>query len=140
MNLMLHEKRLIATLIDAGIVLVLSLINLIFFGPLFNMKFFSYDYFFLISFTLIMIFFQGLSLFFFRDKTLGLVIVGTRVVSKDLKILDIKQIILRAVSISIPILFVVNIAYVFINKNTKTIFDVISNSVVVNNDTDYSLK
>lgn len=137
MDLMLHEKRLLATFIDAGLVGVISLLTSIYIGPYFNLPFFSYDYFFLISFTLIMTAYQMLTLLIFKNKTLGMYLMGVRVLSEDWKNMNIKQIVLRSMSISIPILFVVNMAYVFINKNSKTIFDIISNSMVVNTGINY---
>ncbi len=136
MNLMLHEKRLLATFVDAALIALFCFILSI---PL-GIPFFSYDYYLVISFTVLMFFYQFFTLLIFKNRTLGMAVVGIMVLSKNRENMNFKQIVLRSVSISIPILFFVNIGYVFLNRDSKTIFDEISNSVVVNTGINYQAK
>ena len=138
MNMMVHERRLLATLIDAGIGAVLAFLFSLLFNIFLNISFSSFDYYYLFVFSLTMFFYQLFSLLVLKTYTLGLLIVSLKILSRDWEKPSLKQNVLRALSISIPILFVVNIFYMFAYKtNATTLFDEISDTMVVNSSNNY---
>lgn len=138
MSIMLHEKRFLATLIDAGIGSVLALLLSLLFNLFLNIKFMNYDYYYLIIFMLTMFIYQFLCLLIFKTHTIGLGLMALKVLSRDWEKVNIKQNLLRSLSISIPVLFVVNLLYMFVYRTKSiTLFDDISETMVVHTGNNY---
>ena len=53
MNIMLHEKRFLATLIDAGIGAVLAFVLSLVLNLIFNIEFMNFDYYYLFMFVIV---------------------------------------------------------------------------------------
>lgn len=141
MNIMLHEKRFLATLIDAGIGIILAFLFSILFNTFLEVEFMNFDYYYLVMFTITMFLYQFCCILMFKNKTLGLYLMGLKVLSIDWENASIKQNILRSISISIPILFLVNLVYM-VTYHTKsiTLFDNISDTMVVNTGSNYHVE
>ena len=140
MNAMLHEKRFLATLIDAGIGLVLSFLLSILFNLLLDIEFMNFDYYYVIVFTLTMFLYQFFSIYLFKNFTLGLYLMGLKILSNDWERVSVKQNVLRSVSISIPILFIINLLYMVVYRTKSvTLFDSISETMVVNTGVNYHI-
>lgn len=138
MNVMLHEKRFLATLIDAGIGIVLSFLISILMNIFLEIKFMNFDYYYIFVFIITMFLYQFISLAIFKTHTVGLYLMSLKILSNDWEKIDLRQNVLRSVSISIPILFVVNLLYMFVYKTkSTTLFDDISNTMVVNTGMNY---
>ncbi len=138
MNIMLHEKRFLATLIDAGIGLILAFLTSLLLNVLLDVRFMNFDYYYMFMFTLTMFLYQFLCVLFFKDKTIGLALMGLKLLSFDWEKVSFKQNILRSISISIPVLFVINLLYMGVYRTkTTTLFDDISETMVVNTGTNY---
>ena len=135
---MLHEKRFLATLIDMGFGIVLSMLLSLLLNLLFKFEFMTWDYYYSIMFVITMFLYQFLSILISKNRTLGLYLMSLKILSNDWERVSVKQNILRAVSISIPILFIVNLLYMF-NYKTKstTLFDDISDTMVVHTGDNY---
>lgn len=138
MNIMLHEKRFLATLIDASIGIVLAFLFSILFNAFLEIEFMNFDYYYLIMFNITMFLYQFLCLIIMKNKTIGLSLMDLKILSNDWEKVNIKQNILRSISISIPILFIVNLVYMatYHTKST-TLFDDISDTMVVNTGNNY---
>src|SRR5690554_5557082 len=104
MRMMLHEKRVFATLIDAAFVGVISLTLAIIIGP--SIKGTILDLERLIFFLYVgnMAVYQILSILIFKNKTLGMYLMGTRVYSQTWGNMSVRQTILRSITSAIPIL------------------------------------
>ena len=138
MNIMLHEKRFLATLIDAGIGAILAFVLSLVFNLFLNIRFMNFDYYYLLVFTITMFLYQFLSILFMKTQTIGLGLMSLKILSRDWEKMTIKQNILRSISISIPVLFVINILYMFAYKTkSTTLFDDISETMVVNTGNNY---
>ena len=87
-----------------------------------------------------MMIYQFLNLIILKNKTIGMLFVGVRILSSNQEFLKLRQIVLRSITISIPILFVVNLGYIFLNRDSTTMFDVISDSVVLDTGINYGVK
>ena len=66
--------------------------------------------------------------------------MGTRVYSQTWGNMSVRQTILRSITSAIPILILVNLIYVFINRDGRTIYDAVSNSMVVESRENYQVK
>lgn len=140
MDPMLHEKRFLATIIDAGIGAFLSLLLSFITNLMFDISFMNFDYYYLIMFTITMFLYQLFSLILSKSHTLGLYLMGLKLLSSDWEKVNIKQNVLRAVSISIPILFVINLLYMITYKTkSSTLFDNVSDTMVVNVGVNYQV-
>lgn len=140
MNVMLHEKRFLATLIDAGIGILLSFFLSLLFNMFFNVKFMNFDYYYGIVFVITMFLYQFISMLLFKGQTLGLYLMSLKLLSNDWEKVSLKQNILRSVSISIPILFVINLLYMFIYRTkSTTLFDEISDTMIANTGVNYQV-
>lgn len=138
MNIMLHEKRFLATLIDAGIGAILAFILSLLCNLFLNIRFMNFDYYYLFVFFITMFLYQFISLLILKTHTIGLGLVSLKILSRDWEKVSVKQNILRSLSISIPILFVINIFYMFIYQTkSTTLFDDISETMVVNTGNNY---
>lgn len=140
MDSMLHEKRFLATVIDAGVGLMLSIFLSFLFNLLLDIRFMNFDYYYLIMFTFTMFIYQFLSILLFKSHTLGLYLMGLKLLSIDWGKVSVKQNVLRSISISVPILFVINILYMFVYRTKScTMFDMISDTMVVNTGVNYQV-
>lgn len=138
MNVMLHEKRFLATLIDAGIGLILSFLFSLLLNIFLDIAFMNFDYYYMLMFTITMFLYQFFCILFFKSQTLGLYLMSLKLLSNDWERVNVKQNILRSVSISIPVLFIINLLYMFAYKTkSTTLFDDISDTMVVNTGTNY---
>lgn len=141
MNIMLHEKRFLATLIDAGIGVVLSFVLSLLCNLFLDIPFMNFDYYYLIMFTITMFLYQFICLLLLKTKTVGLGLVSLKLLSRDWEKINIKQNILRSLSISIPVLFLVNLLYMVVYKTKSiTLFDDISDTMVVNTGNNYHVE
>ena len=138
MNIMLHEKRFLATLIDAGIGAVLAFVLSLVLNLIFNIEFMNFDYYYLFMFVITMFLYQFVNLLVLKNQTIGLGLMSLKVLSRDWERVSIKQNLLRSISISIPILFIINVLYMFVYKTKSiTLFDEISETMVVNTGNNY---
>jgi len=138
MNIMLHEKRFLATLIDAGLGIVLSFVLSLLFNLILDIRFMNFDYYYIIMFTITMFLYQFICFFFFKDRTLGPHLMSLKLLSKDWEKINVKQNVLRSISISVPILFIINLLYMVVYKTkSTTLFDDISDTMVVNTGVNY---
>lgn len=138
MNIMLHEKRFLATLIDAGIGAVLAFVLSLVLNLIFNIEFMNFDYYFLFMFVITMFLYQFINLLVLKNQTIGLGLMSLKVLSRDWERVSMKQNILRSISISIPILFIINVLYMLVYKTKSiTLFDDISETMVVNTGNNY---
>jgi len=141
MSIMLHERRFLATLIDAGIGIVLSFLLGILFNTFLNIRFMNYDYYYLFVFTITMFLYQFLCIIFLKTHTVGLGLMSLKILSRDWEKLSIKQNVLRSLAIAVPILFVINLLYMFVYKTkSTTLFDDISETMVVNTGNNYHVE
>ena len=138
MNIMLHEKRFLATLIDAGIGAVLAFVLSLVLNLIFNIEFMNFDYYYLFMFVITMFLYQFINLLVLKNQTIGLGLMSLKVLSRDWERVSIKQNLLRSISISIPILFIINVLYMLVYKTKSiTLFDEISETMVVNTGNNY---
>jgi len=141
MNMMLHEKRFLATLIDAGIGAILAFLLSLLFNMFLNVEFMNFDYYYLFMFTFTMFLYQFLCLLFLKTNTIGLGLMGLKILSSDWEKVSLRQNILRSLAISIPVLFIVNLMYMFVYKTkASTLFDDISDTIVVNTGVNYHVE
>ena len=141
MNVMLHEKRFLATLIDSGIGVVLAFLLSLLCNLFLNIEFMNFDYYFLVMFTITMFLYQFVCLLILKTRTIGLGLVSLKLLSRDWEKINIKQNILRSIAISVPVLFLVNLLYMFVYKTKSiTLFDDISDTMVVNTGNNYHVE
>ena len=141
MNVMLHEKRFLATLIDSGIGVVLAFLLSLLCNLFLNIEFMNFDYYFLVMFTITMFLYQFVCLLILKTRTIGLGLVSLKLLSRDWEKISIKQNILRSLAISVPVLFLVNLLYMFLYKTKSiTLFDDISDTMVVNTGNNYHVE
>ena len=141
MNIMLHEKRFLATLIDSGIGVVLAFLLSLLCNLFLNIEFMNFDYYFLVMFTITMFLYQFVCLLILKTRTIGLGLVSLKLLSRDWEKISIKQNILRSLAISVPVLFLVNLLYMFLYKTKSiTLFDDISDTMVVNTGNNYHVE
>ena len=141
MNIMLHEKRFLATLIDSGIGVVLAFLLSLLCNLFLNIEFMNFDYYFLVMFTITMFLYQFVCLLILKTRTIGLGLVSLKLLSRDWEKINIKQNILRSLAIAVPVLFVVNLLYMFAYKTKSiTLFDDISDTMVVNTGNNYHVE
>ena len=138
MDVMLHEKRFLATLIDAGIGIALSFVTSLLFNLVLGIQFMNFDYYYSIMFMITMFLYQFICILFFKSQTLGLHLMSLKLLSNDWEKVSLKQNILRSISISVPVLFIINLIYMVIYKTkSTTLFDDISDTMVVNTGMNY---
>ena len=138
MDVMLHEKRFFATLIDAGVGIALSFVTSLLFNLILDIEFMNFDYYYSIMFMITMFLYQFICISLFKSQTLGLYLMSLKLLSNDWEKVSVKQNILRSISISVPILFVINLIYMVIYKTkSTTLFDDISETMVVNTGMNY---
>ena len=124
MNMMLHEKRFLATLIDGGLVVLLSFVSSLLLNLVFDINFSSFDFYYLFMYTITMFVYQFLCILLFKNQTIGLYLMSLKVLSNDWEKVSVKQNLLRSITISIPVLFVINVLYMVVYKTkSTTLFD-----------------
>ena len=130
-----HEKRIIASIIDIAIVLVISLvINIFIPTTVYNNNIIFLLTYFLVGFSYIF-----LSLTISKDRTIGLAIMSLRLLSDKWIRPNMKVIIIRSLTHGVLVLHLVNILYMLLNKTTDSLFDKLANSVVINDNDTYNL-
>ena len=121
-----HERKFLAALIDIAVVLVLTVILYLFVPKL--------DYANTFLFALIYAIVAFLYFFIFmlvsKDTTLGLKIMELKILNKDWSKPTLKSILIRSVSYTTIVIYVLNLLYLFINKSEVTLFDELSDSFV----------
>ena len=75
-----------------------------------------FDYYYLFMFVITMFLYQFFCVLIFKTHTFGLGLMSLKLLSRDWEKVNIRQNILRSLSISVPILFVINIFYIIITK------------------------
>jgi uncharacterized RDD family membrane protein YckC len=130
-----HEKRIIASIIDIGVVFIVSIIlNIIIPNTIYNSNMT-----FLISYFIIGFLYMFLSLCISKDRTLGLAIMSLRLLSDKWVRIDIKVIAIRSLSNGVFVLHFINILYMLLNKTTDSLFDKLANSVVIKEEDAFNL-
>ena len=134
--MLVHEKRFFATVIDIGIVLILSLlINLFIPSNVFNnVLIFTFIY-FVVGFT-----YMFLNLLISKDRTIGLYVMALKLLGRDWGKPSTKVILLRSIVNSVLVLHLVNIFYILFNKTTDTLFDEVTDSFIVQTGDAYRVK
>ena len=131
-----HEKRILATLIDIGIVLVLSLlVNIFIPNTVFNS-----DLTFLLLYLVFGFGYTFFCLLISKDRTVGLYSMSLRLLSNSWEKPSLKIITLRSLVHSIPVLYLVNVLYMLLNKTDNTFFDELTYSFVVKTGDVYNLE
>ena len=122
-----HEKRIIASMIDIGAVLLLSvIINIIVPNTIYNS-----DATFLLAYFLIGFSYMFFSLLISKDRSIGFYFTSLRLLSDKWTRPNMKVILIRSLAHGIPVLHLINIFYMLLNKTTDSFFDKLANSVVV---------
>lgn len=130
-----HEKRIIASAIDIGVVLIISLIiNIIIPNTIYNSDITFFVAYFIIGFV-----YMFLCLFFSKDRTIGLYFVSLRLLSDKWTRPDMKVIIIRSLAHGVIVLHLINILYMLLNKTTDSFFDKLANSVIIKDSDAYNL-
>ena len=121
-----HERKFLAALIDVALVLVIALIIFLFLP---NVNYGKTLLFVLIdAIVAFSYFFSYLSIT--KNSTLGLKIMNLKVLNIDWSKPTRKSILLRSVSYTIPVFYLLNIFYLFLNRSETTLFDELSESFV----------
>jgi len=131
-----HEKKFLAGIIDVSLVLIVTFIIYLFIPKIDYAK--SAIFFMTYAFVAFLYFF--IYLLISKDSTLGLKIMNLKVVDRDWSKPNIKSILLRSVSYMVPVLYLVNFLYIYINKGDSTFFDEISNSFIAPLGDTYNIK
>jgi len=133
---LVHEKRFFASIIDVGIVLVISLILKLFIPA----ALFNNELIFLVLYLLVSFVYMSTCLLITKDKTIGLYSVSLRLLNKNWDKINKKVIFIRAISHGVPILYLVNILYMLLNKSENTFFDDLSDSMIIKTGDDFFVK
>lgn len=130
-----HEKRILASIIDVGIVVILSLFINIFVSE----SIFNNEATFLIICSLVGFVYVFVSLLISKDRTIGLYSMSLRLLDRDWSRPDIKIVLLRSLTFGVLPLYIVNILYMILNKSETTFFDEISNSFIISSGDAYKI-
>ena len=122
-----HEKRILASIIDIGVVFVLSLIAYI----IFPKKIFDGTLIFFASYLVIGFLYMFISLILTKSKTVGLFYMKLQLLDDKWELPSFKVIVLRSLANGVLVLYLVNILYMLLNKTTDSLFDKLANSIVV---------
>ena len=124
--------------LDMAVVLIKAILLSLLCNMFLNIRFMNFDYYYLIMFTITMFLYQFICILFFKSQTLGLHLMSLKLLSNDWEKVSVKQNILRSISISVPVLFIINLIYMVIYKTkSTTLFDDISDTMVVNTGMNY---
>lgn len=135
MEIARYEKRLIAYLIDFLVALIpafASFITLYFYlKPIVTIpayfyalaaQLFTYIFYFIFTFLFLII---------SKGYTLGMLIIGTKVIHTSKRPPNARESFLRSISLGLLPMVIVNIGYMLIVHTEKTIFDRLSETIVV---------
>lgn len=137
MEIARYEKRVIAYLIDLLVAFVPALGLFIFLYFFFEPKLTTSipSYFFALAAELLTYLFYVFLNFFFlvfsKGYTLGMLIIGTKVIHLSKRPPTVREIFLKTISIGLFPMVIVNVIYMLIVHTEKTIFDRISETIVV---------
>ena len=125
--MLVHEKRFFATVLDVSIVMVFALLlNLVMPTNLFNNSFLFSLIYFVVAFL-----YYFISLLITKNRTIGLRVMSLKLLDRQFNDPDSKIILLRSLTNGVLILHLINVFYILFNKTTSTLFDEISESVIV---------
>ena len=85
MNIMLHEKRFLATLIDFGVGILLSILFGVLLNLIFKINFAGLDFYYIFVFTITMFLYQFMCVLFSKYYTLGLYFMSLKLLSIPLQ-------------------------------------------------------
>ena len=130
-----HEKRILASIIDIGVVFVLAIVfNIIIPNTIYNSHMTFLIVYFILGFL-----YMFLSLVITRDRTLGMSIMKLRLLSDKWVRADVKVVVIRSLANGLLVLYLINILYMLLNKTTDSLFDKLANSVVIKEEDAYNL-
>ena len=129
-----HEKRIIASFIDIGIVFGLSLILYI----LLPQKLFDGTLMFFMSYLVIGFLYMYMCLSLSKTKTVGLFYMKLQLLSNKWEVPSKKVIVLRSLANGVLVLHLINILYMLLNKTTDSFFDKLADSVVIQDSDDFT--
>lgn len=131
-----HEKKFLSAIIDISVVLIVTFVIYLFIPKIDYAK--SVTFFIIYAITAFLYFL--IYLLISKDSTLGLKIMNLKMVSRDWGKPSKKSILLRSVSYMVPVLYLVNFLYIYINKSDSTFFDEISDSFIAPLGDTYNLR
>ena len=131
-----HEKRILAAVIDIGIVMVIALLINI----LLPTSIFSGDITFLIVYFIVGFIYTSLCLVISKDKTIGLYSMSLRLLGNDWGQPGKKVILLRSITFGVLAIHIINILYMVLNKSETTLFDEISDSFIISSGDAYKIE
>ena len=131
-----HEKKFLSAIIDISVVLIVTFVIYLFIPKIDYAK--SVTFFIIYAITAFLYFL--IYLLISKDSTLGLKIMNLKMVSRDWSKPSKKSILLRSVSYMVPVLYLVNFLYIYINKSDSTFFDEISDSFIAPLGDTYNLR
>lgn len=137
MEIARYEKRVISYLIDL-LVAFLPALGLYIFLSIYISRTMGIDipsYFFALAAQLLTYVFYIIVNFFFllfsKGYTLGMLIIGTKVIHVSKRPPNVREIFLKTISIGLVPLVIANVIYMLVVHTEKTIFDRISETIVV---------
>lgn len=122
-----HERRILASVIDVAVVLVISLLINLFIPN----NIYTSDLTFYLVYMGVGFIYMFLSLLISKDSTIGLYSMSLKLLSTEFEKPNMKIIVLRSLANGIPALYLVNILHMLLNKTSETYFDILTNSVIV---------
>ena len=134
MNIPRFDKRIISYLIDLIIPSILSLLTYFLLKHSFQildyLTFFLWVEFFAIVYFLLI---NSLFAYLFNGNTIGNLFTKTKMVSIDGKRLTLKQVLLKYLPLSLWPTIIINAFYMLYVHTESTIYDTLSNSIVIIN-------
>lgn len=121
-----HERRFLAAIIDIAVILILTVMIYLFVPKLDYANSFLFG----IIYALVAFLYFFIYLLISKDTTLGLKIMDLKLLNKDWSKPTIKSIIIRALSYSSIMMYLLNLLYLFLNKSEVGLFDELSDSFV----------
>lgn len=132
MNIARYEKRIFAYLIDYLFPILIGVLAFLLLKNYFSYKVF--DIFVIINWFIItaywIIYIPVLCLF--NGNTLGTLIFGIKVIPLKAEKITFKISLIRALTLSIPMMVIINAFYMLVVHSERTIFDILSESIVIN--------
>lgn len=132
MNIARYEKRIFAYLIDYLFPILIGVLAFLLLKNHFSYKVFDIfviiNWFIIITYWIIYI----PILFLFNGNTLGSLIFGIKVIPLKAEKITFKISLIRALTLSIPMMVIINVFYMLVVHSERTIFDILSESIVIN--------
>lgn len=122
-----HERRFLASVIDIGIVTIISIIIAL----LLPKTFLGIEIIFFLTYFVIGFIYMYLSLLFTKNRTIGIHMLSLKMLGDDWCDPDKKAILIRSLTNGVPVLYGVNILYMLLNRSDRTFFDELTNSFIV---------